>query len=142
MTVRLYQFAPCFGLPNGSPFCMKVEGYLRLARIDYRCENGAMPFRAPRRKLPWIDDGGTVVADSSFIVDHLEATVGATTLEGWEFLLGDRVSSYDAVALALLANLLWVPVDSPVRAHALRSPALAEYCDRMMAKVFPEYRKP
>ena len=238
MSVALHQFAPAFGLPNGSPFCMKVEAYLRLAGIEYRCVNGALPFRAPRRKLPWIDDGGTVVADSSFIVRHLEATRGnpldgwlsprdralghglqrtleentywvavhyrwvedagwrltkpqffgalppglsglvaaiarrqlrrqctgqgmglhtadeiavigcadldalAVQLEGREYVLGDRPSSYDAIALAFLANLLWVQIASPVREHAMRRPVLVEYCDRMMARVFPEYPRP
>ena len=37
MSIALHQFAPCFGLPNASPFCMNVEAYLRLAGLEYRC---------------------------------------------------------------------------------------------------------
>jgi glutathione S-transferase len=66
----------------------------------------------------------------------------AAQLEGREYLLGDRPSSYDAVALAFLANLLWARVESPVKAHAMGLPVLVDYCDRMMARVFPEYPKP
>jgi glutathione S-transferase len=47
-----------------------------MAGLPYRCDNRANVMRAPKRKLPWIDDDGTVVADSSFIVDHLKARYG------------------------------------------------------------------
>lgn len=30
--IQLQQFAPAFGLPNASPFCMKLETYLRMPR--------------------------------------------------------------------------------------------------------------
>jgi hypothetical protein len=33
-------------------------------------------MKAPKRKLPYIDDGGTIVADTSFIIDHLKARYG------------------------------------------------------------------
>ena len=66
----------------------------------------------------------------------------AVQLEGREFLLGDRPSSADAIDVAFLANLLRVAGDDPVRGHALRQPALVAYCDRMMARVFPEYAEP
>jgi hypothetical protein len=34
--ITLHQFAPAFGLPNASPFCMKLETYLRMAGLP--CE--------------------------------------------------------------------------------------------------------
>lgn len=74
--IILHQFHPAFGLPNPSPFCMKVETWLRMAGLTYRCDNRASPLSAPKGKLPWIDDDGTVVADSSFIVEHLRARHG------------------------------------------------------------------
>jgi glutathione S-transferase len=75
--ITLHQFAPAFGLPNASPFCMKVETWLRLAGLPFRCENSGNVLKAPKKKLTWIeDDDGTVVADSGFIVDHLSARHG------------------------------------------------------------------
>jgi glutathione S-transferase len=74
--IRLHQFAPAFGLPNASPFCMKVETYLRMAGLPFELANDGDVFKAPKRKLPYIDDGGTLVADSSFIVEHLKARHG------------------------------------------------------------------
>lgn len=74
--IRLHQFAPAFGLPNASPFCMKVETYLRLVGIPFECVNGEMPMKAPKGKLPFIEDNGQVVADSSFIIEHLKRAHG------------------------------------------------------------------
>lgn len=74
--IVLHQFAPAFGLPNASPFCMKVETWLRMAGLAYETENSGNVFKAPKGKLPWIDDGATVVADSSAIVEHLTRSRG------------------------------------------------------------------
>jgi glutathione S-transferase len=76
MSVTLYQFPTAFGLPNASPFCMKAETYLRMAGIAYSCRYGMYQLRAPKRKLPYIDDGGRIVADTHLIIDYLKATYG------------------------------------------------------------------
>lgn len=74
--IKLYQYRPAFGLPNASPFCMKVENYLRMAGLAYECPRGADVRKSPKGKLPYIDDEGTIVADSSFIIDHLKRKYG------------------------------------------------------------------
>ena len=53
------------------------------------------------------------------------------------FMLGDQPSSLDATAYAFLANLLWAPVDSPIRDHARSRPTLEAYCQRMKARYYP-----
>ncbi|MEZ4313960.1 MAG: glutathione S-transferase family protein [Polyangiaceae bacterium] len=73
--ITLYQFAPAFDLPNPSPFCFKVENYLRMTGLDYETRIGN-PRAAPKRKLPFIKDGGVVVSDSTHIVQHLVKTRG------------------------------------------------------------------
>ncbi len=62
MSITLYQFPAAFGLPNASPFCMKVETYLRMAGIAYAPRYGMYQLRAPKKKLPYIDDGGGINA--------------------------------------------------------------------------------
>ena len=52
------------------------------------------------------------------------------------FLLGDAPSSYDATAHAFLTNLLWAPLDTPLRQHARSLPNLDRYCLRMKARWF------
>jgi len=73
--ITLYVFGPGFGLPEASPFVMKTEVQLRMAGLSYRKDPTGFE-RAPKGKLPYIDDSGTVVPDSTFIRDHLERTYG------------------------------------------------------------------
>lgn len=230
--IKLFQFAPAFGLPNASPFCMKLETYLRMTALPFELVNSGNVMKAPKHKLPYIDDGGTIVADTSFIIAYLKGRYGdpldaalspperavATSFQrlmeenlywaivhtrwaedaGWAktreaffgampaplrwfvpalarrgvlgemrgqgmgrhsaaeiqaigcrdltaiadfladkpFMLGEQPTSLDATAHAFLANLLWAPVDSPIRRHALARPALEAYCQRMKARYF------
>ena len=230
--IKLHQFAPAFGLPNASPFCMKVETYLRMAGLPHELVNSGDIFRAPKKKLPFIDDGGELVADSSFIIDHLKSRHGdpldgglsaldravGTAFQrlfeenlywavvhtrwvdpaGWRltreaffgglsaplravvpvlarrgitaqlrgqgmgrhtaeeihaigcrdlnavanflgrkpWMLGDAPSSLDAIAYAFLANVLWAPLDTPLRRHAAARPTLQAYCERMRARYY------
>lgn len=69
--ITLFTFGPCFGLPDGSPFVTKAMLLLKLAGLPY-LENRRGFSRAPKGKLPYIDDAGTVVADSTFIRLHIE----------------------------------------------------------------------
>lgn len=230
--IKVFQFAPAFGLPNASPFCMKLETYLRMAGLPFELVNNGDVFKAPKGKLPYIDDDGTLVSDTHFIIEHLKARYGdpldaaLTPLErahatayqrlfeedlywavvhtrwiadaGWAktreaffsampvplrlfvpalarrglraqmrghgmgrhseaeihaigcrdvaavadfladkpYMLGDKPRSLDAIAHAFLANLLWAPVDSPIRRHAQGRPTLEAYCQRMKARYF------
>jgi glutathione S-transferase len=74
--IKLFQFAPAFGLPNASPFCMKLETYLRMVGLPFELVNNGNVMKAPKRKLPYIDDGGTIVADTSFVIDYLKGRYG------------------------------------------------------------------
>lgn len=232
--IQLYQFAPAFGLPNASPFCMKLETYLRMAGLPFEIPRFKLSDlqRAPKGKLPYIVDGTRTLADSSLIIDYLKATYGdpldswmnpeqrAVALawqrlleehfywvavylrwvepEGWAmtrptffqglkaplawiipplarrgmrselhghgmgrhsreevhalgcrdisaladylgdkpFMMGEQPSSLDAVAYAFLANLLWVPLETPVKAHAQKFPQLERYCQRMKSRYY------
>ena len=69
--IELHQFAPALGLMNASPFCMKIEVFLRLSGLEYRTVN-ASPVKAPKGKLPVVRDGETTVADSEAIVAWLQ----------------------------------------------------------------------
>ena len=71
--LKLYQFERTWGIPNLSPFCCKVETYLRFARIDYETE-AVLPTAAPKGKLPYIVDNNITLADSRFIIRHLKST--------------------------------------------------------------------
>lgn len=69
--IKLVQYKPQYGLPNASPFCMKVETYLKMAGIEYETHIMHDPRKAPKGKLPYIEDGKETVADSTFIIKYL-----------------------------------------------------------------------
>jgi glutathione S-transferase len=73
--ITLYQFDTAWGLPNPSPFCFKVENYLRMTETPFTIKSGD-PRKTPKQKLPTIDDEGTLVCDSAHIVEHLKKTKG------------------------------------------------------------------
>jgi glutathione S-transferase len=73
--ITLYTFGPAFGLPDPSPFVTKVELLLKMAGLSYRTKIGSLRH-APKGKLPYIDDEGTRIADSTFIRFHLEQKYG------------------------------------------------------------------
>ncbi len=74
--ITLIKFPPALGLPDPSPFCMKVEILLKLAGLPYRVEETRNPSRAPKGKLPAIVDGGRALGDSELIRQHIERTAG------------------------------------------------------------------
>ena len=69
--IRLHQFPTGWGLPNLSPFCMKVETWLRLAGLPYEVVVDRLPFKAPLGKLPVVRDGERVIPDSHTILEEL-----------------------------------------------------------------------
>ncbi len=74
--IKLFQFPRRFGIPNVSPFCCKLETWLRIAGIPYEVVDTPDPRKGPKGKLPFIEDGGVRIADSAIIIDHLVKTRG------------------------------------------------------------------
>ena len=74
--IKVFQFPRMFSVPNLSPFCSKLETWLRITGIPYEVVDTPDPRKAPKGKLPFIVDDGTVVADSTFIRWHLESRHG------------------------------------------------------------------
>ena len=73
--ITLYSFGPAFGLPDPSPFVTKAEMLLKMSSRPYRTDTGGFN-KAPKGKLPYIDDAGEKIADSTFIRWHLEKKYG------------------------------------------------------------------
>ncbi|WED42104.1 glutathione S-transferase family protein [Legionella cardiaca] len=74
--IILYQFPGVWGLPNASPFCLKIETYLRMAEIPYEIRFVMNPKKAPKGKLPFIKIDDKVIPDSEFIIDYLVSKFG------------------------------------------------------------------
>jgi glutathione S-transferase len=232
--ITLYQFYPSFGIPNASPFCLKLETYLRMVELPYQNQYTDNLSKAPKGKMPYIEDNGKIVADSNIVIEYLKETYGdrldshlspadrgislamrrlidenlywALVYTRWEedaswqilkeayfgglppivknivpiiarkssrqnlrghgmgrhnakevyeiarlditaladflgdklYFFGDKPSSLDATAYGVLANILWVPIDTPLKEYANQFPQLEKFCQRMKEKYYSE----
>jgi glutathione S-transferase len=107
--IELYGFAPVWGLVDLSPFVMKVDTYLRLAGLPYKLVPFSMETisASPKGKLPYIVDGGRVIADSSFIIEYCQHKHG-NPLDA-ELTDSQRAIGHATVRM-LEENLYWVLV--------------------------------
>jgi glutathione S-transferase len=106
--ITLYGFGPGFGLPDPSPFVMKVEVLLKMAGLPYRVDTTGFR-KAPKGKLPYIDDDGEIIADSTFIRWHLEAKHGVDFDRG---LSPEQKAIAWAFEKMAEDNLYWVLIDA------------------------------
>jgi len=73
--ITVFGAGPGFGLPEVSPYVTKTLVQFQMAGLPYRRER-AMPGASPKGQLPFIDDAGDRIADSTFIRAHIEARYG------------------------------------------------------------------
>ncbi|HOY76875.1 MAG TPA: glutathione S-transferase family protein [Hyphomonadaceae bacterium] len=73
--ITLSGFGPNFGLPEVSPYVTKTEVHLRMAGLAYE-KHPSNPAQGPKGQLPFIEDGGRLIGDSTFIRMHLEREYG------------------------------------------------------------------
>ncbi len=73
MTVKLYSFGKFSDVVDPSPFCFKLDSFLRLAKIDYETMEFSLSSfgKAPKGKIPFIEDDGKFIADSNLIIEYL-----------------------------------------------------------------------
>ena len=76
-TLKFYGGWDAHGVADFSPFSLKVRTYLRMIGVPYTPSLGD-PRTAPTKKIPYIDDGGTIIGDSGLILDHLKKKHGDT----------------------------------------------------------------
>src|SRR5262249_28329191 len=105
--IKLFQGPPAYGLAgSASPPCMKLETWLRISGVPY--EHGEFPSMTkapPKGKIPYIEDGGVLIGDSTLIIEHVKRTRGVDPDK-------DLTASERAVGLAfrrmLKENFYWV----------------------------------
>jgi len=57
-----------------SQFCTKLETFLRITKLPYEIVE-TLPLKAPRGKLPYIEDQGQVITDSRLILNYLKKLI-------------------------------------------------------------------
>jgi glutathione S-transferase len=107
--ITLHQFPSCFDIPNASPFCMKLESYLKAMSLPYATAKGFDPRKSPTGKVPYIELDHDTIADSHFIIRKLESTVDTPMQNG----LNSRQQAETVAFMRLLEeHLYWVTVYS------------------------------
>ena len=89
--IVLYAAGPGFGLPDTSPFVLKTEVQLQMAGLRYD-KRLTIPPQAPSGKLPYIEDQGEIVCDSTFIRAHIERKYEVDLDEGLD--VGQRAQAW------------------------------------------------
>lgn len=87
----LHQFPGIWELPSLSPFCIKVETYLKMTGLLYDKVIEDNPKSGPKGKLPMLRDGNCITPDSTFIIKYLEEAYDCSI---------DKTLSADQLAIA------------------------------------------
>src|SRR6185312_9087855 len=90
-----------WGSPNLSPFCAKLECYLRMAEIPYKAATFGRS-EAPKGKMPYVRLDGKLMGDSQLIIEELERRLAA---EG-KHPLDEGLSARDHAISRLLRRTL------------------------------------
>lgn len=69
--LKAYHLPGGWGLASVSPFCLKLDAFLRMAGIAHESVTASTPFGGPMGKAPWIEHNGRKIGDSSLIVSYL-----------------------------------------------------------------------
>jgi glutathione S-transferase len=80
--VRVFTFAPDWGLPTVGPFALKLLTWLELAGIPFEQVIEPNPRKGPKGKNPWIELDGQRIGDSEVIIDLLKQRYGTDLDEG------------------------------------------------------------
>jgi glutathione S-transferase len=102
--LTLHKGPAAFGVSDVSPFCLKLESYLRIAGIPYTAKAAAFG-KAPKGKIPFIEEDGSYLGDSQLIIDHLKRKHG-DTLDAK--LSAEDVAKGHLVRRTLEDSLYWV----------------------------------
>lgn len=73
--ITLYQTPVAWGTPNLSPFCFKLESYLRMVGLPYQVKLATLA-QAPKGKVPYVEIDGKLMGDSQFIIEYLKGKHG------------------------------------------------------------------
>jgi len=103
--IKLYSFGPGLHMIDPSPFALKIDLFLRITNTPYEAiQNAKNLQKAPKGKLPFIDDNGTVVADSTFITDYFN-TKHAIDLD--EHLNAEQKTQSHFITHSIEQSLYW-----------------------------------
>jgi len=103
----VHHLPAAWGLPSVSPFCLKLDTYLRIVDLPFEVVIDKVPFGAPKKKLPYIEHKGRRIGDSTFAIDYLESEFD---IDGNAGLSAEQRAVALALQRLLEENLYWAMV--------------------------------
>lgn len=97
-----------WGLMSVSPFCLKLDAWLRMAGIEHQSVVATTPFGAPKGKAPWIEFDGHKIGDSTLIIQYLKEKLG---VDPDAHLTPVQKGMAVAIQRLIDENLYWVMVN-------------------------------
>lgn len=108
--LTLYGFGESLGLLDASHFVLKVHAYCTLNGIPFEFNGNVDNLRkAPKGKLPYIEDDGQIIPDSFFIIEYLKEKHGDSLDAN---LSDDQKALSHLVTTALDEGLYWALIHS------------------------------
>lgn len=129
--IYLHQYPPAWGLSSLSPFCIKVETFLRQNQLTYTVVVERNPSRGPKGKMPFVVDKGVRIADSSFI---MAALIRDYNLEGYGNANQAQKAAAHAFEKMIEENLYFILMYARWVDSESRKKTVSEF-----AKLFPPF---
>ena len=106
--LKAYHLPGGWGLVSVSPFCLKLDAFLRMTGIEHESITATTPFGGPKGKAPWIECDGQKIGDSSFIIAWLIERFG---VDPDSALSPEQRGQAVAIQRLIEENLYWAMVN-------------------------------
>jgi len=93
--------------------------------------------RAGMRLAMFVQGMGRHGRDEVYARGRADLSAAAALLGDAPYFGGEAPCSFDAVAYGFMANLLWVPIESPLLDHARALPTLVAHAERIRERHYP-----
>lgn len=103
-----YHLPGAWGLLSVSPFCLKLDAFLRMTGIEHEAVTATTPFGGPKGKAPWIEHEGRKIGDSTLIILYLKQRFGVDPNQG---LSDEQQGMALAIQRMIEENLYWAMVN-------------------------------
>ena len=96
-------------------------------------------FRRRVRRMLQLQGIGRHRPDEIYAMARQDLEAVADYLGDRPFLMGEQLTTVDAVAYAFLANILYLPFETELKRITLEFPTLVTYCEAMEQGLQPEH---
>jgi glutathione S-transferase len=140
--LKVFHMPGRWGLKSVSPFCLKLDAFLRMAQVPHQSITASTPFGGPKNKAPWVELDGQIIGDSSLIIERLMKVYQADLDQ---HLSGEERGIAVAIERLIEENLYWAMVYDrwcrPENWATLKSSVLGNIPQPMRALLAPYARR-